>query len=68
MKVSVIINWGLGIEKRKINILYYFNLLFYILIWKEIIKKIIFFMGTHKIERILEPEDISYLKYLELSN
>ena len=52
----------------KINILYYFNLLFYILIWKEIIKKIIVFMGTHKIVRILEPEDISYLKYLELSN
>lgn len=41
----------------------------YLLIWKQIIKKIIYFITkTHEIERILKKEDTSFSKYKELSN
>ena len=42
----------------------------YIIIWKGIIKKIIFLIfGKHEIERIIkEDDDISFSKYKQLSN
>ena len=48
------------------NIFYFL----YIIIWKGIIKKIIFiFTRKHEIERIIkEDDDISYTKFIQLSN
>ena len=41
----------------------------YIIIWKGIIKKIIYFITrTHEIERILNSKDIVFTKYIKLSN
>ena len=47
------------------NILFYI----YIVIWKKLIKKIIFIItGTHQIERILKSDIHSYSTYIKLSN
>ena len=46
------------------------NIIFflYAIIWKGIIKKIIFIITkTHEIERILKSKDISYKKFIQLS-
>lgn len=46
--------------------LFYF---IYIILWKGLIKKIIFlFTKSHEIERILKNDDISFSKFIQLSN
>jgi len=53
-------------KKNTSNSFFYF---LYIIIWKQIVKKIIYFITkTHEIERILKKEDTSFSKYKELSN
>ena len=52
-----------------INLLKRFFYFLYIIIWKGIIKKILFFIHrTHEIERILKSDVLSFSQYLNLSN
>ena len=52
-----------------INIFQTIIFFLYAIIWKGIIKKIIFLITrTHEIERILKSKDISFKKFVQLSN